>query len=66
MAPLREPGEPVMNVSGWSRSPAFTRTRDLFSDACRDSWHSLYATEFTDDTTDTVIGALLDSPGRRR
>jgi len=55
-----------MNVSGWSRSPAFTRTRDLFSDACRDSWHSLYATEFTDDTTDTVIGALLDSPGRRR
>ena len=48
-----------------SRSPAFTRACDLFSDTY---WgrHSMSATELADDVIDTMADILLDSLERRR
>ena len=63
MAPLRELGEPMMDMSGpQPLAGVHEVARELFPDARRYSWHSLYATELTDDVIETMVNALLNAP----
>lgn len=63
MAPLRELGEPLMDMSGpQSLASVHEIARLLFPDDRRYSWHSLYATELSDDTLETMVEALLEAP----
>ncbi|WP_049996170.1 FAD-binding oxidoreductase [Halococcus sediminicola] len=63
MTPLGELGEPMMDMSGPQPLAAVHEVaRELFPDARRYSWHSLYATELADETIDAMVEALVNSP----
>ena len=63
LAPLRELGEPVMDTSGPMPLTALHDVaRDLFPDARRYSWHSLYAETLGDEAVDELVAAFADAP----
>jgi FAD/FMN-containing dehydrogenase len=63
MTPLRELGEPVMDMSGPQPLTAVHEiARLLFPDGRRYSWHSVYASELGDDAVETMVDALLSAP----
>ncbi|WP_331235482.1 FAD-binding oxidoreductase [Natronorarus salvus] len=63
MAPLRELGESVMDMSGpQPLASVHEVARLLFPDARRYSWHSLYASGLSDETIGTMVDALLEAP----
>ena len=63
MAPLRELGEPLMDMSSpMPLAGVHEIARLLFPDGRRYSWHSLYASELSDDAIETMAEALLSAP----
>jgi FAD/FMN-containing dehydrogenase len=63
MAPLRELGDPVMDMSGpQPLSAVHEIARLLFPDGRRYSWHSLYADELGADAVDAMVEGLLSAP----
>lgn len=65
MAALSELGEPLMDMSGQQPlADVHEIARLLFPDARRYSWHSLYATELSDATLDTMVDALREAPSK--
>jgi len=66
MAPLREPGEPVMNMSGPQPLAGVHEGVRPVLRHILGPWHSMSATELADDVIDTMADILLDSLERRR
>lgn len=63
MAPLRELDEPMMDMSGPQLLAGVHEVaRELFPDARRYSWPSLYATELTDEVIETMADDLVNAP----
>ncbi|MWG34249.1 FAD-binding oxidoreductase [Halomarina oriensis] len=63
LAPLRELGEPLMDMSGPMPLAAVHEVaRDLFPDGRRYAWHSLYADDLSEDVVDVVTDAFADAP----
>jgi FAD/FMN-containing dehydrogenase len=64
LRPLRELGEPAMDLS--DRLPFLAVheiANELFPTGNRYSWHSLYASELSDDLIDRIAAAGMSSPG---
>jgi FAD/FMN-containing dehydrogenase len=64
LAPLRGFGEAAMDLSGPMPFLALHEVaNDLFPSGNRYSWHSLYATDLSDDLLDRVAAAAATRPG---
>ncbi|WP_380676289.1 FAD-binding oxidoreductase [Salinigranum sp. GCM10025319] len=64
LRPLREMGEPAMDLS--ARMPFLALheiANELFPSGNRYSWHSLYATDLSDDLIERVVNAGASLPG---
>lgn len=64
LRPLREMGEPAMDMSG--RMPFLALheiANELFPSGNRYSWHSLYTTELSDDLVDRIATNATTRPG---
>lgn len=63
LAPLRELGDPLMDMSGPMPLAAVHEVaRELFPDARRYEWHSLYTADLSDDVVDGMADAFADAP----
>ncbi|MFC5367026.1 FAD-binding oxidoreductase [Salinirubrum litoreum] len=64
LRPLREVGEPAMDMSATMPLLALHEVAtELFPTGNRYSWHSLYATELSDDLIDRIAEGGVTSPG---
>jgi FAD/FMN-containing dehydrogenase len=64
LAPLRDFGEPAMDTSATMPFLALHEVAtELFPSGNRYSWHSLYASELSDDLLDRVAAAAVERPG---